>query len=360
MTPETRARIQARAEAIAAGFAARGSVRVECDVLQPAETLLDLYGEDIRARAFITHDPLRGEMMLRPDFTVPVVEAHMAAGAGEASYHYLGRVFRKQEDDETRPPEYLQVGYERFGGDPAEADAEVFAALSEAVPDGAATVGDIGLLRAAVAGLTTSPERKAALLRHIWRPGRFKRLLDRFGGRTAPPRGRDRLLSDPDPLARVAEVPGKRRRAEIAARIETLSADAAQPPIPEGELALLDTLLALSETLPNVLSHLSDIALDMPSIAPRVAALEARAEALERAGVDVETLWFEAGHGRATMEYYDGFVFEIRDPARPHLPPLAQGGRYDALTRALGRGAEVPAVGGVVRPALLVDGEGAA
>ncbi|MDC3265334.1 hypothetical protein OAU61_04555, partial [Planktomarina temperata] len=43
------------------------------DILQPADVLLDLYGEDIRARAYVTSDPLRGEQMLRPDFTVPVV-----------------------------------------------------------------------------------------------------------------------------------------------------------------------------------------------------------------------------------------------------------------------------------------------
>ena len=69
---------------------------VEADMLLPADTLLDLYGEDIRARAYVTADPLRGEMMLRPDFTVPVVQAHMQ-GAEPARYCYLGEVFRKQD-----------------------------------------------------------------------------------------------------------------------------------------------------------------------------------------------------------------------------------------------------------------------
>ena len=32
-------------------FAAKGAQVVKADVLQPADTLLDLYGEDIRARA---------------------------------------------------------------------------------------------------------------------------------------------------------------------------------------------------------------------------------------------------------------------------------------------------------------------
>ena len=80
----TKPAIRAEAERLYAAFLAAGAVPVDTDILQPAETLLDLYGEDIRARAYVTHDPLRGEMMLRPDFTVPVVQAHMAHGADPA------------------------------------------------------------------------------------------------------------------------------------------------------------------------------------------------------------------------------------------------------------------------------------
>ena len=54
------------------------------------------------------------------------------------------------------------------------------------------------------------------------------------------------------------------------------------------------------------------------------------------------------------MEYYDGFVFGLYAEARPDLPPIASGGRYDALTRQLGQGAEIPAVGGVLRPDLML------
>ena len=50
------------------------------------------------------------------------------------------------------------------------------------------------------------------------------------------------------------------------------------------------------------------------------------------------------------MEYYDGFVFGFYAEGRPDLPPVATGGRYDALTRRLGDGVEIPAVGGVIRP----------
>ena len=77
----------------------------------------------------------------------------------------------------------------------------------------------------------------------------------------------------------------------------------------------------------------------------------ARLGALSKAGIDVEALSFEASYGRTTLEYYDGFVFGFYAEARPDLPPVATGGRYDALTSVLGGGAAVPAVGGVTAAA---------
>ena len=36
-------------------------------------------------------------------------------------------------------------------------------------------------------------------------------------------------------------------------------------------------------------------------------------------------------------------------------PPVASGGRYDALTAVLGQGAAIPAVGGIIRPGLVAE-----
>src|SRR6056297_3361966 len=139
-------------------FEAAGALPVETSVLQPAEVLLDLYGEDIRARAYVTSDALRGEQMLRPDFTVPVVQMHMEHGAEPARYTYSGEVFRRQEDDPDRANEYTQVGYELFERNaPEAADAEVFAFIFNVLKALRlrASTGDIGILMAAVGGLHT-------------------------------------------------------------------------------------------------------------------------------------------------------------------------------------------------------------
>jgi len=349
-SPETRA----EARRLRDLFAAQGAQVIEADVLQSAETLLDLYGEDIRARAYLTSDPLRGEMVLRPDFTVPVVQMHMESHADPARYAYAGKVFRKQENDETRANEYMQVGYEVFDGqNPAAADAEVFAVIAEGLaglPVRAAT-GDIGILTAAVRGLQTTDARKAALLRHIWRPHRFKALLKRYAGGKVPAT-RTALLAADDPFANAGSDIGLRSRTEVEARIAALRDDAQQPPISSDEVMLIDAILDLRETTPNVLSHLRDIAVDMPAISDAVARMEARVNALDARGVDVDNLEFEGSYGRTSLEYYDGFVFGFYATKRPDLPPVATGGRYDALTARLGEGRAVPAVGGVIRPDL--------
>jgi len=361
MTPK--AAIRAEADALYAAIAATGAVPVDADVLLPAETLLDLYGEDIRARAYVTHDPVRGEMMLRPDFTVPVVQAHMSDGAEPARYCYMGEVFRQQYHLGPRQSAYVQVGYEVFDGtDPMAADAEVFALFSRLLASlGLRPVtGDTGILRAAVSGLDTTPARKAALLRHLWRPRRFRALLDRFGGREPVSAARAALLSamarGDDPAPGIIHT-GLRSAAEIAARLSALQGDAAAPPISARDIALLEDVLSVADTCPDALRHLSRLAGDMPALGPAVARLEARLRALAAKGIDIGTLDFEASYGRTTMEYYDGFVFGFY-AGNPDLPPVATGGRYDALTAILGQGRSIPAVGGVIRPALVAQVRG--
>jgi ATP phosphoribosyltransferase regulatory subunit len=346
-------------ERLFAAFRAEGAQPVETAILQPAGTLLDLYGEDIRARAYVTFDPAEGEMMLRPDFTVPVVLGQMAGGAEPARYCYLGEVFRRQDRPESRAREYLQVGFERFDRDATAADAGVFALFARLLaPLGLTPVtGDIGILLAAVRGLTTTERRRAALMRHIWRPTRFRRLLDRFAGRAAPPPERLRLLDrlrSADPAALIAEagpVTGLRSADEIATRAAALLDDANTPPLPAPEAALLYDLLTLQAPAQAALAHLRGITPLLPAIAPAVDRFAARLEALENQGIHTATLAFQASHGRTTMEYYDGFVFSFApDDA---APPVASGGRYDALTAALGQGRQIPAVGGVIRPGLV-------
>lgn len=363
----SRAATRAEADRLFAALQATGALAVEADILLPAGTLLDLYGEDIRARAYVTQDPIRGEMMLRPDFTVPVVQMHMTHGAEPARYCYRGEVFRKQDHIGARASEYLQVGYEVFARDnPPEADAEVFALFAQLLaPFGLrAATGDMGIIMAAVRGLTTTDRRKAALLRHVWRPRRFRALLDRFAGRVPMPAARARLLDTlakdtPEVLMQKAgSFIGQRDADEIAVRAAALIEDAAAPPISSVEAGILDDILSLAGPAPDALGQLHDLAVDMPSIALAVDRFADRLAAFDRLGIRTTELPFEASHGRNTLEYYDGFVFSFHADSAG-WPPVASGGRYDALTAVLGQGRSIPAVGGVIRPGLVAALRGA-
>ena len=337
-------------------FRAAGAIEVAPDILLPADTMLDLYGEDIRARAYIATDPLRGEVMLRPDFTVPVTRMHMEGGAEPARYCYLGEVFRKQDHGDTLPAhprdnEYLQAGFEMFSRDP-QADAEVFALFHRLLAPYRLrpVMGDMQILLDAVAMLPISTPRRVALLHHIWRPARFERLMARF---TAPPRRRE-FPDDPAPWT------GLRSRDEMAVRIARLEADADEAPLPARDADLLRRLFATQGPAPQALAMLRGLADALPTIAPAVARLAARLDAIANAGIPLESLYFDASHGRGSMEYYDGMTFSFTAPGRDDWPPVAQGGRYDALTAVLGEGRAIPAIGGIIRPGLVAELEGTA
>ncbi len=360
------AAVRAEVGRLMSGFIANGAQPVEPAALLPADVLIDLYGEDLRARAYTTHDPVEGELMLRPDFTVPVVQIHMAKGASAARYAYAGSVWRRQEVGSNRPTEYLQAGFEVFGGnDPAADDAEVFAVLATALGDLPVmpVTGDLGLIFAAIDALDTNERRKGALRRHVWRPQRFKRLLERYSAKAEVSPEREALLQavkDGSVHALIKSsgaAHGVRTIEEIAARAEILMHEKEAASLSEAAVALVSSVLGLKSTMGAAAQELRKIA---PMLGAAADQLEARAQALSDAGIDVSALPFEASYGRTTLEYYDGFVFGFHAPDRPDLPQIAQGGRYDALTRVLGDGKGVPAVGGIIRPEAVLALKGGA
>ena len=89
-----------RAEALVAAYERAGYRRCAPPILQPAEPFLDLSGEDIRKRMYLTTAPGGGELCLRPDLTIPVSREYLASPAAgkPAGFCYLGPVFRHRSD----------------------------------------------------------------------------------------------------------------------------------------------------------------------------------------------------------------------------------------------------------------------
>ena len=153
---------EARAQALVASYERAGYARLAPAILQPAEPFLDLSGEDIRKRMYLTTAPGGGEFCLRPDLTIPVSREYLASPqAGKpAGFCYLGPVFRHQSDGTA---EFLQAGIESFGrADKAAADAEMLALGLDATahyglnaPD--IRVGDVTLFASLIAGLDLPP-----------------------------------------------------------------------------------------------------------------------------------------------------------------------------------------------------------
>ncbi len=179
-----------RAEALAAHYERAGYARVSPAILQPAEPFLDLSGEDIRRRMFLTTDPDGQELCLRPDLTIPVSRDYLASAvAGEAlGFCYLAPVFRHRGDE---PAEFIQGGIESFGRrDTAAADAEMLSLGLEAtahygIDAPEIRMGDVGLFAALIGALELAPAWKRRLVKDFNRAGSLASDLDRLVGAAA-------------------------------------------------------------------------------------------------------------------------------------------------------------------------------
>lgn len=83
------------------------------------------------------------------------------------------------------------------------------------------------------------------------------------------------------------------------------------------------------------------------NIESAVGAHEWRIELMCRTGIDLDRATFSAQFGRA-LQYYTGFVFEVVTKDLGPRSPVAGGGRYDRLLKAVGAPDEVPGVGAAV------------
>src|SRR5882762_5004002 len=165
-------------------FAARGYVREEPAVLQPAEIFLNRSGEEIRRRTFTLTDPSGRDLALRPDLTIPICrEAVLANRAYPARISYNGLVFRHQPGEPNRPTQFFQAGVELLGlADAVAGETEILSLAVEALgvcglKDFSLRIGDLALFGALVDALALPPQWRLRLKRHFWRAGYVESLL---------------------------------------------------------------------------------------------------------------------------------------------------------------------------------------
>jgi ATP phosphoribosyltransferase regulatory subunit len=374
----TRAAPDAQAEALLASFERAGYARVAPAILQPAEPFLDLSGEDIRKRMYLTTDPQGHELCLRPDLTIPVSRDYLASPtAGKPQgFCYLGPVFRHRKSDvsdfrHSKSPdegasEFLQAGIESFGRpDTAAADAEMLALGLDATAHYGLSapeirIGDVGLFSALVAALELAPAWKRRLIKDFNHKSSLAHDLDRlsisasharpeYQGVLAALAGSDpkaahALVTDLLSIAGISAV-GGRSVGEIADRFLEQSALGAQTSLPRETRALIERFLAVSGDPDEAAAELRAFARDGRIALDRALDLfESRTGFLAARGVDVTRLRFSTAFGRG-LDYYTGFVFELHAPSPHANGPLVAGGRYDGLLTRLGSASTIPAVG---------------
>jgi len=340
-----------------------GFARIEPPVLQPASVFLDMSGEDIRGRLYLTADADGAELCLRPDYTIPVCLAYLASplAGREAQYAYLGPVFRARAGQSG---ESTQTGLESYGRADAEAaDAEIFAVAmesAEAAGAGALRVrlGDAHLFDRALHALDLPDVWLRRLRRGLARGRSLSAILDEDGnGRAnqsgvlaalerADHAGAKALVEDLLAIAGIARV-GGRTASEIADRFLDQAA-ARSAGAPKEKRAILERFLSI-ESNPDAASHqLRKLAADAQlDIGAALDALDQRIGFLAARGMKVEDYSFSTAFVR-DLDYYTGFVFEAVDPRRSDGKPAIGGGRYDGLARRLGAPADIPAVGAAI------------
>jgi ATP phosphoribosyltransferase regulatory subunit len=354
-----------RAEALVASFERAGYTRVAPAILQPAEPFLDLSGEDIRKRMFLTSDPHGRELCLRPDLTIPVSRDYLASrAAGRAQgFCYLGQVFRHRQNESS---EFLQAGIESFGRpDIAAADAEMLAlGLDTTAHYGLSTpaihIGDVGLFAALIAALDLAPAWKRRLIKDFNHKSSLAQDLERltisasharpeYQGVLAAlagsdPKGAHALVTDLLSIAGISAV-GGRSVGEIADRFLEQAALGAQTSLPRETRALIERFLAVAGDPDEAAAELRTIAKDGSlKLNAALDLFESRTGFLAARGVDVRRIKFSTAFGRG-LDYYTGFVFELHDPQGRAEGQLVAGGRYDGLLTRLGSAKPIPAVG---------------
>ena len=363
-----------RREAVLAHLIAAGFPRTEPPILQPASVFLDLAGEDIRGRIYLTSDASGAEYCLRPEYTIPVCRAYLASPkAGQASSHsYLGPVFRFRAGG---PAEFLQAGLESFGRQDREAaDAELMTLALEAAEQAtgrsySVRIGDAGLFARLLDVLDLPPVWLRRIRRGHALGKPLSAILDRETGPSAADHsgvlaalaGADRagaraLVQDLLSIAGISSV-GGRSANEIAERyLEQAGAQGAGG-FSDEKREILENFLAITGDPDSASTRLRKLAkatgLDVAEV---LDGFDARLNFIAARGLDLSRLAFSAGFAR-NLDYYTGFVFEAYDATSDDKRPVVGGGRYDRLMRTLGSAEDIPAVGAAIWCDRLASGE---
>ena len=283
-------------------FQLYGYDEIETPIIESFELIAARIGDEIRHRMYAFKDHGGGRVAMRPEMTASVarvVASKLRSEAKPLRLGYIANCFRYDNPQRGRYREFWQAGFELFGSDRVEADAEIVVIFHDLMRrlgfrDFILKVGHIGILK----GLLTAQgiqEKDQNVVISLLDKRRIKKALT--------------FLEELDV--------SKDCRAVISKLVTLRGTDWAGIIVKGKELLgnNVRALMALSN-------------------------LEAVMRLAEEGGV-TSTLHVDLGFARG-LEYYTGLIFEVFVPSLRIA--LGGGGRYDGLVELFG-GEPTPAVG---------------
>lgn len=364
-------------------IARRGYGRLEVPLLEPTELFLRKSGGALAARMYSFTDPGSNAVSLRPEFTASVMRHYLATvsdGSADvpARWQYAGPVFRYDPYNSAASGQFTQVGAELIGVAGISADAELLT-LAAGLPaelgitDYCVRLADLDVLDSVLDTAAISERARSFIIAN----------MNRIAGGAA---GVDALLRRAAELHIVAGGALAADESDLAAAIAGLPDDAARSVLagfmrwrdasgssgaPLGRRTPDEIISRLLHKLrggdaPDAVRRGLELAARLASVSGPPAAAIAQAQTIAAdAGADtaaVNRLGALAGRlesdtnlrGRLRVDfalargiaYYNGIIFDlVQERAAGDNIALGGGGRYDALARAPGGQADIPALG---------------
>ena len=367
--------IEALGQRLTDVFRGAGAELVAPSIIQPAELFLDVIGESLRGRTYVFTDPDGLELCLRPDLTVPACRIYLErdpAAWTAKRFCYSGPIFRYQPQDapKANAREMRQAGFESFGlNDRATADAEVLRVTVEALSAAGLKgphlhMGDLGLLHAILDAQAMPSRWRRRLAHQVWRADAFHAELKRLVqwpaesargidaallARLYPERPDEARVHVADYLASAnIDLFGTRELSEITAGLLEAAQDTRAGPLDPQHAKLIESYVAIDDTPQRGIDKLEKMTRAAQcDISAAIDSYRCRLDLISKTGLDMTKARFSGEFGRR-FEYYTGFVFDLVAPVLGAKSPIAGGGRYDSLLRAVGAPRDVPAVGAAI------------
>ena len=357
-----------------------GYRQLETPVLEPTELFLRKSGGELASQLYSFTDAGSNSVSLRPEFTSPIMRHYLENAANitlPARWQYCGPVFRFDVSHPEASSQFTQVGGELIGSSEIAADVELLN-LAVAVPsqlglDGwVLQLADLDILDSLLEPVGVSERARSFIIQSMPRlregrsavPGLLEegRRLHLVGGSNGSIASGDVDSEDAALRQAVQGLNDTQARSVLLGLLQWNSADQLGQRTPEDVVErMLQKIRGTDneEKLRQGLELASDLAVikgepgpALQTVKKTLASAGANQDAAGRLsevislmahGPDIKgqvVLDFSLVRGLA---YYNGVIFEVSHPGWPGT--LGGGGRYDTLSRALGGGDAVPALG---------------